>query len=108
MNDQIKREKQALEQIAHEFPEFPDITALIHDYEKKSDKEARFVYAFDKMIPVLNIYLDMGRSWKRDKVTSEMIRRKDEKIVINDDVMKIWLDFMKLVEKEKFELFPLV
>ena len=100
-----ERETKALNQIVNEFPEFSDLTDLIKMYESKTDDEARFVYALDKMIPVLNIYLDKGRSWKRDNVTFEMIRNKDRKIVLNEDVMKIWIEFMKLVEEEKTNLF---
>jgi len=100
-----ERERKALQQIKAEFSEFTEMTDLITKYEERKDKESEFVYALDKMIPVLNIYLDKGRSWKRDKVTFEMIRNKDNKININNDVMKIWLDFMKLVEEEKKDLF---
>lgn len=100
-----ERERKALMQIEADFPEFSEMTKLIHQYEAKADEESKFVYALDKMIPVLNIYLDNGRSWKRDQVTFEMIRNKDKKIVINDDVMKIWIDFMKLVESQKEVLF---
>jgi len=100
-----EREKQALKQIESKFPYFPEMTNLIREYEERNNRESQFVYALDKMIPVLNIYLDKGRSWKRDKVTFEMIRNKDHKIKINDDVMEIWLDFMKLVEREKEGLF---
>lgn len=103
-----ERELKALKQIASEFPDFPDMTNLITNYEERKDKESQFVYALDKMIPVLNIYLDKGRSWKRDQVTFEMIRNKDNKIKINDDVMSIWLEFMKSVEKEKEKLFKTI
>jgi putative hydrolase of HD superfamily len=102
-----ERERKALQQIQAEFPEFIEMTDLITNYEGRKDKESEFVYALDKMIPVLNIYLDKGRSWKRDKVTFEMIRNKDNKIKVNDDVMEIWLDFMKLVEEENESLFNL-
>lgn len=100
-----ERERKALKQIHTEFPEFSEMTDLITKYEERKDKESEFVYALDKMIPLLNIYLDKGRRWKRDKVTFEMIRNKAHKININNDVITIWLDFMRLVEKEKSDLF---
>lgn len=102
-----EREQSALQKIEIEFPEISDITELIHKYESKSDPEAQFVYALDKMIPVLNIYLDNGRSWKNDKVSFEMIKNKDKKIVVNNDVMDLWLELMKLVEGDKDNLFDL-
>lgn len=102
-----ERELAALKQIESEFPEFPDMTSLIKKYEEHSDRESQFVYALDKMIPALNIYLDKGRSWKRDKVSLEMIRNKGNKIKVNNDVMRVWLDFVKLVENQKEDLLDL-
>lgn len=101
-----EREAKSLAKINKILPEFFDLTSLISQYEKQGDREAEFVYALDKMIPVLNIYLDKGRSWHRDKVKFDMIRAKDEKIKINNDVLEIWLKFMKLVEKDRKSLFP--
>ncbi|MEI6887489.1 MAG: HD domain-containing protein, partial [bacterium] len=65
----VQREKNALVRIKKEFPDFKEIEKIITKYEEKSDPESRFVYALDKIIPVLNIYLDEGRSWKRDNVS---------------------------------------
>ncbi len=53
-----QREMDALLQIQKEFPEFPDLLRLMERYEHKSDKESLFVYALDKIIPVMNMYLD--------------------------------------------------
>lgn len=100
-----EREQKAIKQIEMEFPEFPELVSLIINYEEQNDKETKFVCALDKVVPVLNIYLDKGRSWKRDKVTLEMIQNKDEKIRVNADVMNLWQEFMKLVESEKDQLF---
>lgn len=104
-NIKVKKEQEALERIEKEFPEFKELTELIHKYDERKDKESQFVYAVDKMIAVLNIYLDKGRSWKKYKVTFEMIRNKDLKIKNNKDVMKVWVNFMKLVEKDRKNLF---
>ena len=69
----LMREKKALLRIKKEFPKFKDIHKLIKLYEKSSDKESRFVHTLDKLIPVLNIYLDNGRTWKSDGITYEML-----------------------------------
>lgn len=53
-----QREMAALLRIQKEFPEFPDMLQLMERYEHKCDKESLFVYALDKIIPVMNMYLD--------------------------------------------------
>ncbi|MBI2590574.1 MAG: HD domain-containing protein [Candidatus Blackburnbacteria bacterium] len=69
-----EREHQAAQRLQEEFPEFPELHKLISRYEAKSDPESRFVYAMDKVLPILNIYLDEGRTWKSmTPVTMETI-----------------------------------
>lgn len=104
-DSKAEREAAAAKRIQEEFSEFKDLHKLIQDYENKADKEAKFIYALDKVIPVLNIYLDNGRSWKRDEVTLEMIRRKDEKIAESPELFEMWMEFVKLLEDNKKRLF---
>lgn len=91
-------EHEALQQIKEDFKEFPEMYETIEEYESKQYKESLFVYALDKVLPVLNIFLDNGRSWKRDGVTMEMINSKTKKISKNDDVMKIWEELLNEIE----------
>jgi putative hydrolase of HD superfamily len=93
------REQAAAEKIQQEFPEFAELHQLIHSYETLADAEARFVYALDKMIPVINIYLDKGRSWQHDQVTYAMIRTKDAKIAKSAEATKLWEEIIKLLEQ---------
>ena len=54
---------------------------LIEQYEAREDKESRFVYALDKIQPMLNIYTDGGRTWKEKGVTIDMlVEYKKEKV----------------------------
>lgn len=100
------REAAAAARIRGEFSEFPELHQAIEDYENQTDAEARFVYALDKMIPVLNIYLDEGRSWQRDGVNLDMIRTKDEKIAVSPELVDIWRQVTELLDQEKGRLFP--
>lgn len=93
-----QKENDALQKIQKTFPEFPDISRLIAVYQEKSDPEARFIYALDKIMPVINIYLDQGRSWQRDKVSYKMVRTKDEKIAVSKEGSKIWEKIVELLE----------
>lgn len=99
------REALAAARIKEEFPEFTDLHRLVEAYEKREDPESRFVYALDKMIPVMNIYLDKGVTFRRDSITMEIVRTKDAKIAASEQVMKVWLEFLQLLERHKSELF---
>ncbi len=93
------REKAAFERIKKEFPKLKDIHKAIKGYEALKDEESKLVYAMDKMIPVLNIYLDKGRNWKRDKVTYEMARTKDDKIALSPSIFEEWKELIIHLEK---------
>lgn len=67
------REKKALQRLKKALPQFADMGRLISNYENKKDKESRFVHALDKLLPILNIYLDKGRTWKSDGITQAML-----------------------------------
>lgn len=101
----VQKEKVALEKIEKEFSDFPQLLKLIHEYEKKDDPESEFVYTLDKILPVMNIYLDNGRSWRKHKIKFDMLVEVKNKVVINKDVQKVWEGLVELVEKRKTELF---
>lgn len=100
------REKAAMERIARKFPHFTDLPVLIEKYEKKEDAESRFVYALDKVQPAIMIYLDRGRTWRKDSVTYDMLReKKDGKVILDLVVNKYWAELTELLEKNRKKLF---
>jgi putative hydrolase of HD superfamily len=100
-------EAAALERIAAEFPDAHDMLETMHRYEEKADDEARFVYALDKVMPMLNIYLDDGRSWKRDGITFDMLRELKERTTsVSPDIYPYWQELRKILEEKEGELFP--
>ncbi|HVX92622.1 MAG TPA: HD domain-containing protein [Candidatus Dojkabacteria bacterium] len=101
-----EREHEALETIRKEFPEFADLHNYIEAYEQRKDDEAKFVYALDKVLPVINIYLDNGRQWRLNNVTLDMLKdNKTPKVKISKEVYDVWQEFVELLEKHK-NLFP--
>lgn len=67
------REDSALEYIARDWPDFPELTAFAKGYKDHSDAEADFVYTIDKMLPAIMTKLGEDSDyWKRHKVTREM------------------------------------
>lgn len=100
-----ERETAALQRIAAEFPEHPMLATIIAEYEQRESPEAKFVYALDKLLPVLNIYLDNGRSWKRDGVSFEMVRTKDNKISEFPGLLPIWEELTAKLQENHDNLF---
>ena len=106
LDSKEQREKEAAERLKKEFPEFEELHKLIHEYEKKSDEESKFIYALDKIEPMLYIYLDNGRLWKKRNITLRMIiEHKTEKISVSPTIKKIYNELLKLLEKDKNILF---
>jgi len=100
------REKKAAERLQKELPEFKDLHELIKIYEKRGDEESRFVYALDKIQPVLNIYTDGGRTWKEKGITIEMlISHKKDKVALSPEIASCFEDLITLLKKEEKQLF---
>ena len=67
-----EREAKSLARIVEEWDDlFPEMLALIHAYEERVDEESKFVYSTDKLISIINVFLDGGSSWKKLEVTLE-------------------------------------
>lgn len=105
--DKAVREAQALERLHSEFPECKEIFDLIEQYEERKDNESKFVYALDKLISPLNIYLDQGASWFKNNVTiEEMIGNKRPRISEDDQILKLFDQLVDRLRKDEDKLFP--
>jgi putative hydrolase of HD superfamily len=81
------REAAALKQLELEWPDFPDLTDSIHEYEKRDCEEAKFVYALDKIMPMIVIYLSDGETWKKEGITVDLQHNaKKDKIAVSKDI----------------------
>lgn len=104
--DKNEKEEKARLRIKSEFPEFADMHDAIEDYEHLVNDESKFVYALDKIVPILNIYLDNGRSWKMDKVNLKMLKDyKQEKVKTDKIVNDYFEQIIALLQKHEEELF---
>ncbi|MCX6702425.1 MAG: HD domain-containing protein [Candidatus Wolfebacteria bacterium] len=100
------REKKAAERLKKEFPGFKELHSSIKKYEERNDPESRFVYALDKVIPMLNIYTDNGRTWKKKNVTIKMlVDKKKDKVALSPAIEKYFWELIKILKKEKARLF---
>lgn len=101
------REMQAAQQLRLDLPEFAELHGIISAYELLSDEESKFVYALDKMLPPMNVYLDGGRIWQERNQSPEMLRTNGTgKISVSPQVLSYFNELLVKLEAEKQELFP--
>lgn len=74
------REAKAISKLKEVFSDFDGLHIWIKKYEKRIDDESKFVYAVDKLLPILSIYLDNGHAWKTHKIDIEslILKNKDQ------------------------------
>jgi putative hydrolase of HD superfamily len=82
------REAEAFARLSQEWSDFPDMIEAIHIYETKKNPEARFIYALDKLIPVMLVYIHDGFSWKKHDVSVEMLyTHKEPKVSLAPELL---------------------
>jgi len=101
-----KREEEAMIKINGEVSEFNEFNKIIFQYQNKSDEESKFIYALDKIIPILNIYIDGGRTWKLNNITFDMIvEGKSKKVKEPEIINKYFEKIVEMLKKDKDKLF---
>lgn len=106
--DKIKiiKEEAALESLEKDYASFPTLTETIRAYESKNDEESKFIYALDKILPMINIQLDNGRSWHLHNVSFEQLHEGKCEKVAHDPVVKKYFSLIAEVLRESPHLFP--
>lgn len=101
------REAKALKKLIKNFPEYKEMWRVAEEFEKREDDESKFVYALDKVQPVLQIYLDGGRTWRKEKIVlKQLTDNKDEKVKISPIANKYWIALISILKKNEKKLFP--
>lgn len=97
-----EREHEAALRFANEFPEFTGLYPAVEEYEKRENRESRFVYALDKLLPCILIREGGGKEWKKRKVTLDTIlEHKTAKIALSPEVEPYFSELIELIRKEK-------
>ena len=105
-NGKAKRERAAAKRLVKEFPEFKDLHRMIEKYEHKKDKESRFVYALDKILPICNIYFDNGRLWKESQVSLPLLlSKKKAKVAVAPELKPYYKELTALLKLHEKDLF---
>lgn len=100
-----EREAQAIARLKQQWPDQRLMLDLIDEYETRATAEAKFVYALDKLVPILNNVLDEGRNWRHDRITLEQLQEaKSKKITVDAEIGRYYGLVLALL-RSKPELF---
>ncbi|OGI57587.1 hypothetical protein A3B85_00745 [Candidatus Nomurabacteria bacterium RIFCSPHIGHO2_02_FULL_37_13] len=100
------REKSALLKIKRRFSHFKNLVKTIEKYESKEDEESKFIFALDKFIPPIQIYLEDGKLFHEKKISlNNVIESKERKISLSPYIDKYWQELLKEFTKNKKKLF---
>lgn len=100
--DKKAREETARLKLQEKFPEFPRLHELIIAYEERHDEESKFVYALDKLLPILNIYLDNGRTWQVDGISFDALAtHKAAPISVSPDIKAYYDQLLEILERNR-------
>jgi putative hydrolase of HD superfamily len=98
LDSKAQREADALKQLDSEWSDFQDMSKSIHAYEHRIDAESKFVYALDKIMPIMLIYIHDGYTWKKEGVTVNMLyEAKIEKIRLSPEILPYFDEIHKLL-----------
>lgn len=105
--DKHQKELNALKKLKKKYPNLKSIWGLIDMYEKKKDKESKFVYVIEKLEPILLVVLSEEDHWiKRNINFEEFLFAKQKKIKdIDSFAQNFNQDIMNYLKKKKAKYF---
>lgn len=99
------RENLAVQMIGSEFRDFATLHDLLERYEERADEESRFIYALDKVMPVVVYFQEGGSMWRRDGITLRQLDdNKRPKVATHPVAAQLWDELYKRME-DRPELF---
>lgn len=96
-----KRERNAQLRLTAQYPEFTELHGFIEQYERQEDDESQFVYALDKILPAMSVYLDGGRKWKELGITFEQLEESKNRKVQSPHVRPFWEELRSILSKNR-------
>jgi len=93
-----KREADALVRIESDWNDFTDMTDTIRTYEERQDDESKFIYALDKIMPIMMIYIHDGYTWKKNGITVDMLyKAKLDKVSQSPEILPYFKQLHELL-----------
>ena len=69
------------------------------EFEERKTNEAKFAAVFDRMEPLLQNYMTKGYTWKKNKITYQMVLEKNRRIEEGSE--EIWEFIKKILDVSK-------
>ena len=99
METKEQRERDAVVRLRQDWPDFKQLSDRTEEYMNRSNEEAKFVKAVDKLLPIIMIELDKPREWWRQHNITLEIEKINKRSIEVSDYMKpyyekliSWLD----------------
>jgi len=106
INTKKQREHDAFEKIKKDWKDFPDLIDAIAAYESKNDEESKFVYALDKIMPIMMNFLGKGYGEHKHKITLDVLHEhKKDKVSASPEINEYYHDLYNLLE-QNLDYFP--
>lgn len=100
------REAAARAKLKETFPTVPSMHDAMESYENYADEEAVFVRSLDKVMPLIAIYLQDGRTWKEAEVSyTQILENKRTTTARSPEVLAFAEEIMALVDKDRSRYF---
>lgn len=101
-----ERERLAIKKIQQDFPSWPELAERIREYEDQVSAEAKFVFALDCLIPIINNIRANGRIWKEHGITfDELIVKIEPKIKVDPTVKRLCGQLLEILKKDSAKYF---
>ncbi len=99
------KELVALDKLRQEWPDFDQLTTYITEYERRETEEAKFIYALDKLMPMVMVYLADGRTWREEHQGFTVMHDcQAPKIAVSEPVNQLY-DQLKALLLRRPQLF---
>lgn len=96
------REAKALKRIAKEWRDFPSMVDTIVTYETMSDSESRFVYALDKIMPILMNIISKGHTWQAEGISLDQLHEiKKDKVKLSPEISDYYDEIYNLLKNNQ-------
>lgn len=100
MASKHKRETAALQKLQKDWPDFLGLTSTIEDYESKASPESHFIYALDKIMPIIAIFISEGHTWQNEELTLKALHQnKLPKVSSSPEVNHYYDQLYELLKK---------
>jgi 5'-deoxynucleotidase YfbR-like HD superfamily hydrolase len=93
-----QREAEAVAKLAADWPDFPEMSKLLAHYEHRDTEEAKFVYALDKVMPIIISIIGGGRDFQDYDVTLEIMHQnKRDKVAVSPEINQYYNELLEVL-----------